>query len=294
MDFRFWKKKPAEIDDTTRARLEALALLSGSLMGIALAELNAKRPFDVIVRHPERPKVRFLSHEEFDAMPETEPGSFWGACFIEDGRMTVTATNNELELNLRSALEETPDGFTFDDAFDIGGSAFMPGSETILGEAIQASLALVFMPTSRLVLTGVEDLVAKAERAMWSHGERLRGTQVFINQDTGFASITSDGRELERCAFTVLGSWSSARDSWLWSWANPSIDAKFTEKLEAVRAFGRTHSLESLTEERHSGPQQDAQRLAALAGQIISADCVTMMQISPTSLIYVALFDIKN
>lgn len=292
MDFRFWKKKSAEIDATTRTRIEALALLSGSLMGIALAELNAKRPFEVIVRHPERPQVRFFSHEDFAAMPE--PDRLWGSCHVDDGRVTTTVTHNELELHLRAGLLETPDGFTFQEDFELGGTAFIAGAETILGEAIQASLALVFMPPSRLVLSGVEDLVASAERAMWAHSERLRATEVFINQDTGFASVTSDGHELERCTFTMVGSWSNARDSWLWGWANPSVDARFTEKLQEVRALGRTHSLGPLIEERHSGPQQDAQRLAALAGHVIGADCVTTIQISPTSLLYVALFDIKN
>lgn len=290
MEFVFGKNNGQGVDDTTRTMVDALGMLSGSVLNIALFELSARRPFEVVMRRRGDPCVLFLSRDDAAAF-QTSDGH-WATCAWDTTHLTIEATTGKLQLKL--VVDVAEDGVTLGSGFDfeLSGSAVQPELETSVIDALQAGIG-VPLTASRLVLTGLEELVALAERSMWAKAEVLRGARTAIDQDTGVATI-GRAQGITRCNFTVLGTWSAVAGSWLWGWANNSIDTKFVERLNAVRALGQSKGVASLVESSVPGLQQDAQRLAAVAVQVIGAEAVATLRTAPSSLMYVGLFGLHS
>lgn len=274
MGFLFRKK--ISTDDALRQRVHNLAQMMGAALNVATCELSARRRFEAITMLPRR--VHFGSKTEtFDGPHAT--------CTLQSIRLVVEARDEELSLQVSVELDEENGRFFVGEDFQLSGS-----SAQAFADGLRSGIGLPPL-ASRLELPGLEALVEKAERAMWTRTGKLSGLYTFSNQDTGLAVVSDGPREVMRCTFTTLGSWSSASESWLWAWANPSVDRKHSEKLDAVRAAGSN----ALTMARVPAPfPQDGRRLAAVAAEIIRADAVAVLALTPTSVFYEALFELEN
>lgn len=278
MGFLFSKKPPP--DPTLEPRAGELAQLAGTALNIGVFEFSAQRPFQRLVLQTIEPRVRFVSLDEV-IEPIDGPRA---TCRLQNARLVVDASDRELNLRVDAELEDHGPFFT------LGSDVTITGSATKFAETVTKAFREQVMnatPPSLLVLPGHEELVARAERALWSRTVKLRGLHVFIDQDAGTAVVADGPQELQRCAFMVLGTWSSQSESWLWAWANPSVDPKYVTRLSEVRR--------DFPNERMPAPfQQDGSRFAAIAAERINADAVATIQLSTTSLLFVALFDFKN
>jgi len=62
-----------------------------------------------------------------------------------------------------------------------------------------------------------------------------------------------------------LGTYNSQDQTWLWAWANPSIDEKLKADALKVRKYGEEHHIDRLTKSKWKGTEDDAWAMAALA-----------------------------
>jgi len=69
----------------------------------------------------------------------------------------------------------------------------------------------------------------------------------FEHAKRAFHFQSDDGRNLY-FDYVDIGSFSTKTNSWLWSWENDSTPPHVTKGLDKVRAFGKQHGYDSLTE----------------------------------------------
>jgi hypothetical protein len=86
-----------------------------------------------------------------------------------------------------------------------------------------------------------------------------------LNQDTGELLFSfADGLQAVAPA-QIIGTYNSEDQTWLWAWANPSIDEKLRKDALKVREYGQKHRIEQLTKAKWRGTEKDAWAMTALA-----------------------------
>jgi hypothetical protein len=86
-----------------------------------------------------------------------------------------------------------------------------------------------------------------------------------MNQDDGELIFSfADGRRAT-CPAQIIGSYAKADRTWLWAWANPSIDEKLKKDALKVRKYGEEHHIAQLTTRKFVGTEEDAWALTAIA-----------------------------
>jgi hypothetical protein len=63
----------------------------------------------------------------------------------------------------------------------------------------------------------------------------------------------------------IIGTYNSEDHTWLWAWANPSIDEKLQLDARKVQKYGEEHQIERLTRSKWVGTEDDAWGMVALA-----------------------------
>ncbi len=111
-------------------------------------------------------------------------------------------------------------------------------------------------------------LQTSAHQGAWHFGEEERWD---FSQDTGELIFTFPDT-IVRASAQVVGSFDSAVGSWMWAWANTSVDEKLTRHSAVVRQYGQKHSIPRLTEPKWSGDEMDAWTMVALACRLCRAN----------------------
>lgn len=63
----------------------------------------------------------------------------------------------------------------------------------------------------------------------------------------------------------IIGTYNSEDHTWLWAWANPSIDEKLQADARQLLKYGEEHHIERLTKRKWVGTEEEAWAMAALA-----------------------------
>lgn len=66
----------------------------------------------------------------------------------------------------------------------------------------------------------------------------------------------------------ILGTHNGSDDTWLWSWANPSIPEALTMVASKIRAFGEEHELDLLTEDSNEMNSEAPWDIVAMASYL--------------------------
>jgi hypothetical protein len=86
-----------------------------------------------------------------------------------------------------------------------------------------------------------------------------------LDQDTGELVFSfPDGIKAVSPA-QIIGTYNTRDHTWLWAWANPSIDEKLSADALKVRKYGEEHKIDRLTKSKWAGIEEDAWAMAALA-----------------------------
>lgn len=72
----------------------------------------------------------------------------------------------------------------------------------------------------------------------------------------------------------VVGSVSECEGTFLWAWANETLDDRARERLHEVRAFGDKHDLSLLTTAEWQGGRSEGLEMLAIAGRLLDAEGV--------------------
>src|SRR5690606_27691909 len=86
--------------------------------------------------------------------------------------------------------------------------------------------------------------LGKYERYDWD-----QETQQLTWSDEGIPKVVAD--------IQFVGSISTISNTWLWSWANPSVIDSMSNHLNDVRRFGEKHSISKLVEEKWPADELD-------------------------------------
>jgi len=117
---------------------------------------------------------------------------------------------------------------------------------------------------STLQKLSMEELKLKtdAHRQAWGLD---RITRWDLNQDTGQLIFSlPDGLKAEGPA-QIIGTYNSEGHTWLWAWANPSIEDKLKVDALKLRKYGEEHHIDRLTTSKWLGTEDDAWSMAAVA-----------------------------
>jgi len=113
---------------------------------------------------------------------------------------------------------------------------------------------------------GLQMLTAAHDR-MWQIGEAAWN----VDQGTGTITFTSPKGLCATAPVQIIGSFNTADNTWLWSWANPSIQPPLTEHARKLQAYGREKGYIPLTTPKFSTTETRCWDLAALACMLCEA-----------------------
>ena len=114
-----------------------------------------------------------------------------------------------------------------------------------------------------LLARGVEDLRAKtAAHGAWGFGREETWN---VDQDTGDIIFELADGIVAQAPVQIIGSVNTLDGTWLWSWANPSVDPALTRDALALREYGVTNGVAFLTERKYEASEERAWQLTALS-----------------------------
>jgi hypothetical protein len=94
-----------------------------------------------------------------------------------------------------------------------------------------------------------------------------------LNEVTGqlvFSDEAHNPRVLAHVHF--VGSVNTENRTWLWSWANPDIDAKFYKDILEVQMLGETRGIEQLTTPFWEGDAVDGWEMTSICAYVLQAE----------------------
>ena len=89
------------------------------------------------------------------------------------------------------------------------------------------------------------------------------------DQESGTLTFSNSGKPTVEAEVVYVGSFSTSSNSWLWGWANSSIDAGLSAPLEMIREFGSEHGLNKLTDEKWDAEEVDGWEMAAVSNYLL-------------------------
>ena len=110
----------------------------------------------------------------------------------------------------------------------------------------------------------IEELKLKTEGHVKTWGlDRIERWD--LSQDSGqlVFSLPHDMRAVAPAQ--IIGTYNTEDNTWLWAWANPSIEEKLKVDSLKVRKFGEEHHVDKLTQRKWTGTENDAWAMVALA-----------------------------
>ncbi len=86
-----------------------------------------------------------------------------------------------------------------------------------------------------------------------------------FSQDDGLLVFSNDDGFRAECPAQIVGSYSTADESWLWAWANTTLEPSLTLDAQALREYGEAQGHARLTTRKWWGDVDEAWKMAALA-----------------------------
>jgi hypothetical protein len=97
----------------------------------------------------------------------------------------------------------------------------------------------------------------------WPRFDWDQETQQLVFSENGVARVVAD--------IQFVGSISTESDTWLWAWANDSVDPKLSAALSVVRDFGERSGFEHLTSRKWHAHEVDGWEMVSIAAFLLEA-----------------------
>lgn len=105
--------------------------------------------------------------------------------------------------------------------------------------------------------------------------------------------FSNDGVPAVRARIQFIGSFSPLSNTWLWAWANFSIDAPNRALVEKVRELGEERDFPKLTTWKWNATEHDGWHMAAIAARVMGAKGIYRAP-SDTGPTFLAIMDAEN
>jgi hypothetical protein len=93
-----------------------------------------------------------------------------------------------------------------------------------------------------------------------------------LSQDYGLIVFSDAGTPKVVADIQFVGSYSDTSRTWLWAWANESLDPQLTRGSARVKEFGRQKHLERLTSAKWAATEDDGWEMATFQAYVTGAD----------------------
>lgn len=114
-----------------------------------------------------------------------------------------------------------------------------------------------------------------------------------IDQDTGKLIFSNGGVPAVEAAVLFVGSFSTASNTWLWGWANSSIDGVLSERVKEVRSYGQEHGFEKLSTDKWDADEVDGWEMAAISNYLLQGKGVYRPPIN-SGVLFLVITDIQK
>ena len=117
---------------------------------------------------------------------------------------------------------------------------------------------------STLQKVSLEELAIKtrAHDEMWGITKIERWD---LNQDIGELVFSLPGGFRAVAPAQIVGTYNSEDQTWMWAWANSSVEEKLSVDALKVREYGIKHKIERLTKPKWKGTEKEAWAMVAVA-----------------------------
>jgi len=95
----------------------------------------------------------------------------------------------------------------------------------------------------------------------WNKGE----SRWSVDQETGLLTWKFQDGRVVTAPFQIVGTYNTRDGTFLWAWANSSIDEAYQEDAMALKAFGEEHGIDLLQQEEIECGEDVAWNLTGLA-----------------------------
>jgi hypothetical protein len=114
-----------------------------------------------------------------------------------------------------------------------------------------------------------------------------------VSQDTGELVFSDSERPDVVARVIFVGSYAFSSQTWLWGWANESIDESLTSALARVRRHGLQHRFRLLTERGWSSQEEEGWDMAAVTNYLLGGKGVYRGP-SESSILWMVITDIRR
>lgn len=111
-------------------------------------------------------------------------------------------------------------------------------------------------------------LQTEAHENTWQFGQE---EQWNFNQDSSELVFTFADK-IARAPAQIIGTFDGKTSTWLWAWANPSIDKPLKTAAHRVLDYGKQHSIARLTTAKWAAEEMDGWQMTALANRLCSSN----------------------
>jgi hypothetical protein len=97
----------------------------------------------------------------------------------------------------------------------------------------------------------------------WPRYDWYQETRQLIFSENGVAKVVAD--------IQFVGSISTESETWLWAWANDSVDPQLSTSMGTVRDYGEEHGLNHLTVKKWPAQEVDGWEMTSIAAFLLKA-----------------------
>jgi hypothetical protein len=111
-------------------------------------------------------------------------------------------------------------------------------------------------------------LQTEAHQGTWGMGQAERWS---FSQDEGELIFTFADKVV-RAPAQIIGSFDSAKGTWMWAWGNSTIAEALAQDSARVRAYGEEHGIARLTTRSWPASEMDGWEMVALANRLCESN----------------------
>jgi hypothetical protein len=108
-----------------------------------------------------------------------------------------------------------------------------------------------------------EALTAEFQIDRWPRWDWSQDTSQLIFSDAGLPKVIAN--------IEFVGTISTKSDTWLWAWANDSLDLNVTQLIARVRTYGKTHGIDQLATDNWHAHEADGWEMTSIAAYLLNA-----------------------
>ena len=91
------------------------------------------------------------------------------------------------------------------------------------------------------------------------------------DQDTGSLVFSNDGVVAVVAKVQFVGSISTKSNTWLWSWANSTVQDNVKDQMHIVRDFGEKYGYEALSVDKWEADEVDGWEMTSITAHLLKA-----------------------